>query len=122
MYMKVVEKDKVISGMLQDELKRCEEMLDSLRKTTSGLPRGVLSTRKKRYKKKVYSYHYLKYREGENVVNKHVPADKVQELAEKLEQRKKYMKEIKSYENKIAYLKRMLKSGRKRGHGNRSQK
>ena len=28
--MKVVEKDKVISGMLRDELKRCREMLESL--------------------------------------------------------------------------------------------
>jgi hypothetical protein len=29
MSMKVVENDKVISGMLRDELKRCQEMIDS---------------------------------------------------------------------------------------------
>lgn len=120
--MKVVEKDRVISGMLQDELKRCQEMLDNLRKAVSRLPKGVLSSRKKRYKKKVYSYYYLKYRDGEHVVNKHISNERVQELAEKLKQRKKYMNEIKSYEKKIAYLKRMLKTGGKKGHGNRSQK
>ena len=48
--MKVVEKDKVISGMLHDELKRCQEMLDGLRKSVSKLPKGVISKRKKRYK------------------------------------------------------------------------
>lgn len=116
--MKVAEKDKVISGMLQDELKRCQEMLESLRKAESRLPKGVLSSRKKQYKKKVYSYYYLKYREGTKVVNKHIADEKVQEIAEKLEQRKKNTKEIKSYEKKIAYLERMLKTGRKRGKGN----
>ncbi len=121
MGMKVAEKDKVISGMLQDELKRCQEMLESLRKAESKLPKGVLSSRKKQYKKKVYFYYYLKYREGAKVVNKHIANEEVQEMVEKLEQRKKYMKEIKSYEKKIAYLEKMLKTGRKRGDGNRSQ-
>jgi hypothetical protein len=41
-HMKVVEKDKVISGMLHDELKLCQEMLDSLKKSVSELPKGVL--------------------------------------------------------------------------------
>jgi hypothetical protein len=120
MSMKVVEKDRIISGMLQDELQRCHEMLDSLRKAVSKLPKGVLSLRKKRYKKKVYSYYYLKYREGENVVNKHVSDDKVQKIAKQLEQRKRYMKEIRSYEKKIAYLKKVLGAGREKGHGNQS--
>ena len=118
----MVEKDKVISGMLQDELQRCLEMLDNLRKAVSGLPKGVLSSRKKRYKKKVYSYYYLKYRDGEKVFNKHISNDEVQGLAKKLEQREKYMKGIQSYEKKIAYLEKMLGSGGKKGNGNKSKK
>ncbi|GEM_PF-4129581 len=35
--MKVVEKDKVISGMLRDELKRCREMLESLENRCSSI-------------------------------------------------------------------------------------
>jgi hypothetical protein len=44
--MKVVEKDKVISGMLRDELKRCQEMLESLVKSVSKLPKDVMNKRK----------------------------------------------------------------------------
>jgi hypothetical protein len=40
--MKVVEKDKVVGGMLRDELYRCQEMLNGLRKAISGLPKGAI--------------------------------------------------------------------------------
>jgi hypothetical protein len=116
--MKVVEKDKVISGMLRDELKRCQEMLNNLEKSVSGFPKGAISERKKCYKDKVYSYHYLKYREGEKVINKHIPNREVQEIFNKLAMRKKYEKEMKSYGKKIAYLKKILRTSKRRGHGN----
>ncbi|HYA12234.1 MAG TPA: hypothetical protein VEF37_04565 [Thermodesulfovibrionales bacterium] len=116
--MKVVEKDKVISGMLRDELKRCQEMLESLEKSISGLPKGAMSERKKRYMNKVYSYYYLKYREGEKVISKHIPNREVQEILKKLALRKKYEKEMQSYEKKIAYLNKILRAGKRRRHGN----
>lgn len=115
--MKVVEKDKVIGGMLRDELKRCQEMLDGLEKSISGLPKGAISERKKRYKNKVYSYYYLKYRDGEKVISKHIPNREVQEILEKLAMRKKYEKEIQSYEKRIAYLNKILHAGKRRRHG-----
>ena len=116
--MKVVEKDKVISGMLRDELKRCQEMLESLEKSVSGLPKGAMSERKKRYMNKVYSYYYLKYREGKKVISKHVPNREVQEILKKLALRKKYEKEMQSYEKKIAYLNKILRAGKRKGRGN----
>ncbi|MEW6067844.1 MAG: hypothetical protein AB1610_06105 [Nitrospirota bacterium] len=119
--MKVVEKDKVISGMLQDELKRCQEMLNSLEKSISKLPKGVINERKKRYKDKVYSYFYLKYREGKKVINEHIPNNHVQELLKKLEIRKKYEKEIQSYKNKIAYLNKIMSGGKGQGHAHHSK-
>jgi hypothetical protein len=112
--MKVVEKDRVISGMLADELKRCEEMLHGLEKSVSGLARGVLNDRKKRYKDKVYSYYYLKYRQGEKVINKHIPNAEVKEILKELSLRKKYEKEISSYKKKIAYLHKIIGDGKKR--------
>ena len=115
--MKVVEKDKVISGMLRDELKRCQEILDSLEKNVSELPKGAISERKKRYKDKVYSYYYLKYRKGEKVISKHIPNKELQEIFKKLEMRKKNEKEIQSYEKKVAYLSKILRTGKKRGYG-----
>lgn len=116
--MKVVEKDRVVGGMLQDELKRCQEMLNGLRKAISGLPKGAISERKKHYKNKVYSYYYLKYRDGEKVISKHIPNSEIQEVKEKLSARKKYEKEIRSYEKRIAYLNKILRAGERRRHGN----
>jgi hypothetical protein len=116
--VKVVEKDKVISGMLRDELERCQEILDSLEKSVSELPKGSISERKKHYKNKVYSYYYLKYREGEKVISKHVSNRDVQEILKKLALRKKYEKEMQSYKKKIAYLNKILRAGKRRGHGN----
>ena len=110
--MRVVEKDKVISGMLRDELKRCQEMLIGLQKSAAGLPKGVLSERKKRYKQKAYSYFSLKYRDGKQVVNKHIPNADAPELAKKLNQRKQFEKEARAYEKRIVYLSKILKSGK----------
>jgi len=112
--MKVVEKDKVISGMLQDELKRCQEMLDSIEKAVSALPRGAINERKKPYKDKVYSYYYLKYREGEKVFNKHIAKKELQNILNKLELRKKYEKEMQSYKRKIDYLNKITNAGKGR--------
>lgn len=110
--MKVVEKDKVISGMLRDELKRCQEMLAGLQKSVAALPKGVLNERKKRYKQKAYSYYSLKYRDGKQVVNKHIANAEAPALAKKLEQRKKFEKEVRAYEKRIAYLSKILKTGK----------
>lgn len=114
--MKVVEKDKVISGMLHDELKRCQEMLDGLKKSVSKLPKGVISKRKKRYKDRVYSYYYLKYRDGKKVVNKHISKEEIQEISKKLEQRKKHEKEMQLYKKRIDYLNRIIRLGDRRGN------
>lgn len=110
----MVEKDKVISGMLQDELQRCQEMLDGLEKAASELPKGVINERKKRYKDKVYSYYYLKYREGEKVFNRHIAKKELQDILKKLELRKKYEKEMQSYRKKIVYLDKIMNTGKSR--------
>lgn len=116
--MKVVEKDKVVSGMLRDELNRCQEVLNGLMKAIAVLPKGAISVRKKHYKHRVYSYYYLKYRDGEKVISKHIPNGEIREVKEKLSMRKKYEKEIRSYEKRIAYLNKILHAGERRRHGN----
>lgn len=107
--MKVVEKDRVINGMLSDEFNRCREMLNSLKKSASVMPKGVLNKRKKKYKGKVYFYQSLKYRDGNKVINRHISADEGPELSKRLEQRKKIIKEMQVYKKKIAYLSKILK-------------
>lgn len=112
--MKVVEIDKVISGMLRDELKRCYELLEGLEKDMSDLPKGVLSKRKKRYKDKEYSYLSLKFRKGGRIINKHIPKEEEEGLRGQLARRKKYEKEISGYRKKIEYLNRLLSEGKRR--------
>lgn len=112
--MNVVEKDVVVSGMLGDELSRCEEALASILESFSRLPKGSLSSRKKIYKDKEYKYHYLKYRQGDRVVCQHVAENDLEELRNKLSQRKKYEMEAQVYKKRIAYLKRILTASNKR--------
>jgi hypothetical protein len=100
--------------MLYDELQRCHEMIESLERAVSELPKGVINERKKRYKDNVYSYYYLKYREGDKVFNKHIAKKQVQEILEKLKLRKKYEKEMKLYKKKIAYLNKIMSAGKGR--------
>ena len=45
--MKVVEKDKLVHGMLQEELARCRNMVSSLERKLSELPKGSLHVRQK---------------------------------------------------------------------------
>lgn len=113
-----MEKDRVVGGMLQDELKRCQEMLEGLRKAIPGLPKGAISERNKRYKNKIYSYYYLKYRDGEKVISKHIPDSEIQEVKKKLSMRKKYEREIQSYEKRIAYLNKILRADYRKRRGN----
>jgi hypothetical protein len=117
--MPVVEKDSVVSGMLADELGRCEESLAGIQKALSALPKGALSQRVKVHKGKEYHYHYLKFREGGRVFNQHVAKGALKDLEGKLDLRRKYEEEAKAYRKRISYLKRLLKTkGRPRGTPN----
>jgi hypothetical protein len=48
----------------------------------------------RRYKQKAYSSYSLKYRDGKQVVNKHIPKADAPALAQKLEQRRKFEKDV----------------------------
>lgn len=109
--MKVVEKDNLVHGMLNEEFERCRDMIASIKQSLSKVPKGSLHIREKNYKDKVYAYHYLKYREGDKSISKHVPEKKLEEVNKKLEVRKKYEKELKLYEARSRYLEKMLKVG-----------
>lgn len=106
--MPVVEKDIVVSGILDDELSRCDGALSAIQRALSELPKGSLSVRKKSYKNKGYEYHYLKYRDGDKVISQHVAEGEMKELQDKLALRKRYEQEAKVYRKRISYLKKLL--------------
>jgi len=110
--MSVVKKDKVVYGMLQDELERCEGLSSSLEEGLSELPKGSLHERKIRSGKKLLVYHYLKFRDGARSVYKHVPQRLVQELASQIEERRKMEENLRQIRSRIKYLNKLLKAGR----------
>ena len=109
--MSVVQKDKVVHGMLQDELERCEGLSSSLEAAISELPKGSLHKRKIPSGKKYRVYNYLKLRDGARSVYKHVPERLVNELAGLIEERRKMEEDLRPIKSRIKYLKKLLKTG-----------
>ncbi len=110
--MGVVQKDKVVHGMLQDELERCEGLSSSLEAAISQLPKGSIHKRKILFGKKYRAYHYLKLRDGARSVYKHVPERLVQELASQIQERRKMEGNLRQIRSRIKYLNKLLKTGR----------
>jgi hypothetical protein len=108
MAMKVVEKDRIVSGMLNDEYNRCLEMVAELERAASMLPKGSLQQRKKHYKGSEYYYYFLKYREGGQSISKHVAEKDVEAVKEGVALRKKYEQQIKGFKSRMAYLNQIL--------------
>jgi hypothetical protein len=108
--MKVVEKDRIISGMLRDEYQRCQEMVSELERSASALPKGSLQQRQKCHKENEYSYYFLKYREGSQSVSKHVAEKDVEAVKKGVALRKKYEQQIKGFKSRMAYLQKILGS------------
>ena len=106
--MKIAEKDNAVRGVLEEEYRRCRDVMAALSKKVSHYPKGSLNVRRKGYKGKTYAYHYLVAREDGQVVNHHIPEAELSELKGKLEQRDKYQKEIQVYKKRIAYLEKLL--------------
>jgi hypothetical protein len=109
--MGVVQKDKVVHGMLQDELERCEGLSESLKEAISQLPKGSLHIRKVPSGKKHLPYHYLKFRDGGKSVYKHVPKKQLGELSAGIEERRKLEGELRQIKARIKYLRKLLNTG-----------
>ncbi len=107
--MKVAERDIVIHGMLEEEYRRCREVLQALRTKAENLPKGALNVRRKQIKGNEYVYHYLVRREGRKVVNQHVAEKDLPELQKQIAERDKYRKEILIYKKRMVYLERLLR-------------
>jgi hypothetical protein len=119
--MRVEEKDNVVHGMLEEEYERCIDARKALQKKMQQYPKGALNIRKKRYKGKVYLYHYIVSRENGHVKNRHVSSEEVPVLKKKIEERNKNRKEIQAYNKRIVYLEKLLKLPRqKRGRHEKS--
>jgi hypothetical protein len=115
--MKVVEKDNVVHGMLEDEYRRSQEIVNVLNAKVKNCPKGALNIRRKKIKDKEYVYHYLVRRDGKKIVNMHVAEQHLPKLKKQIEEREKYLKEILAYKKRMLYLAKLLKKPKQeRGH------
>ena len=107
--MNVAENDPAVQGLLQEEYRRCLDVLESLQKKIATYPKGALNTREKVIGERKYVYHSLVFREGSRVVNQHVQKSELPTLRAQVEERDKCRKEIATYRRRIAYLEKLLK-------------
>lgn len=109
--MNVVHKknDVVLEGMLQDELDRCEAMMEALRKAIGDFPKGSLHQRQRNYKGQISIYHYLKFRDHGKSVYQHVQKNRVPLLEQQIEERRKKEASLKKYAARAKYLHKLLK-------------
>ena len=101
----------IVQNILKDEQKRLEKLLHNYKKELSGFPNGSLS-RKKRGNS---SYVYLAYRKGNKVIFKYIgkeDSDKVKELEERIQERKKLENKIKKVKSDLAEVRRGLRGNK----------
>lgn len=113
--MRVVQKDPIISGMLEDERKRCANAVRALEAKADQYPKGSIHLRNVRQKNRIYSYPFLKYREGGKSVFKHLAAKDLEAVEEGIKNRKSVEQEINKVKKRMHYLDRLLASGKFRG-------
>jgi hypothetical protein len=113
--MRVVEKDNVVHGMLEDEYRRSQEIVNVLNAKVKNCLRGALNVRRKKIKDKEYIYHYLVRRDGKKIVNLHVAEKDLPRLKKQIEEREKLRKEILAYKKRRAYLAKLLKKSKREG-------
>ncbi|AJF05746.1 hypothetical protein [Geoalkalibacter subterraneus] len=118
--MSVVQKDPIISGMLEDERERCANAIEALARKASEYPKGSIHFRIVKSQKKQYSYPFLKYREEGRSVFKHIPQEDLEIIQDQIRKRKKIEEEVKKAKERLRYLDRLLaeeKRGRPRKDG-----
>ncbi len=113
--MNVAEKDNVVHGMLEDEYRRCLQIIKALQAKAKNYPKGALNVRRKKIKGKEYIYHYLVRRDGKKIVNLHVAEQNLPKLKKQIEEREKCRKEILAYKKRMVYLAKLLKKSKREG-------
>ena len=107
--MKVAKQDPVIHGMLQEEQRRSQEVLQALQAKADKLPKGALNVRRKQGIGKEYLYHYLVRREGKKVINQHVAERDLPALRAQIAEREQCRADIRVYKQRLVYLERLLR-------------
>lgn len=97
----------IIKNVLEEELERLEKMQKVYEEKITSLPKGVIRIKLIQNK----CYPYLMFREGSKVKTKYLKLkeEEIQELREKIEQRKKHEQTLKEIKKDIELIKKVIK-------------
>jgi len=101
----------VIMGIMEEELKRLEELSSFYRQKISDMPKGSISIKERAGKK----YIYLARREDKKVVFEYVGKDSPEirnSLLKKIEQRKEYQSKLKQVQSNLKEVRKALRGKR----------
>ena len=101
----------VMMGILDEELKRLEELLDFYKKKIAEAPRGSISAKERGGKR----YLYLARREGEKIIFDYVGRDvpEVRDaLNDRILRRKEYQAKLRQVRENLKEVKRALRGKR----------
>jgi hypothetical protein len=105
---KVKLEDEGIKGMLRDEFRRCQELVEQVRQAMSAYPKGCLVVKRIKAKGHVYEYHHLQWRDGSKVISRHINKKEVPDLKSQIEQREAYRNNCAILEKRLEYLASLL--------------
>lgn len=94
----------LISETIEKEKKRITYMLNEYNKRLSLLPKGTLSIKQKGNK----NYYYLKHREGNRVISKYISNVEIENIKNKIEERKHIEVMIKSLNKELKIANKAL--------------
>lgn len=99
------EKVSIIKSILEEEYDRLERMKKAYSVKIASLPKGSIQEKKIRN----HVYYYWVYREGGQTINKYLEDDEALILRRKIEQRKKFEKEIQSIDEDFKIIRRAIR-------------
>ena len=82
----------ILSEILKEEYERLNNTISSFEALAASLPRGSIREKLINGKK----YQYLQWRDGSKVRSRYIKPDEISTLSEQIEQRRQYVKEIKT--------------------------
>ena len=95
----------LIKETIIKEKKRITFMLNEYEKHLLSLPKGVISKKQNGNK----TYYYLKYRDKDKVISKYISKDDINEIKEKIEERRHIEAMIKSLEKELIIANKALR-------------
>lgn len=100
--------DHGIIGMLRSELMRCVRVIENIKITMAGYPKGNIVVKKIRAHGKIYEYYHLQWRDGQKVRSQHIKKRDLPDLQKKIAERERYRKNLPALQKRVRFLEKLI--------------